>query len=204
MRKKKNQYEYIAIYVDDLSITMENPKEFYVLEMKHKFKLQHTGPIAFHLGMDFTTDEDGTLCISLNKYIKKLIKNYKKSFGIKPKEFTSPLDKGDHPELDTSELCTTEQLAQYQPMIGSLQWIATIGRFDIRTAVMPMSGFHIAPRIGHLKRLWCICGYLSKMRFASIRVRTEEPDFSDVPDHQYDWTYTVFGNTQLPKMPLNH
>jgi hypothetical protein len=39
------------------------------------------------------------------------------------------------------------------------------------------------------------------MRFASIHVRTEEPDFSDVPDHQYNWTYTVYGNTQevLPK-----
>jgi hypothetical protein len=39
------------------------------------------------------------------------------------------------------------------------------------------------------------------MRFALICVRTEEPDYSDVPDHQYDWTYTVYGNTKegLPK-----
>jgi hypothetical protein len=39
------------------------------------------------------------------------------------------------------------------------------------------------------------------MRFASIRIRTEEPVYSDVPDHQYDWTYTVYGNTKevLPK-----
>jgi hypothetical protein len=38
------------------------------------------------------------------------------------------------------------------------------------------------------------------MRFASIHIRTEEPDYSDVPDHQYD-TYTVYGNTKevLPK-----
>jgi hypothetical protein len=31
------------------------------------------------------------------------------------------------------------------------------------------------------------------MRFASIRVRTEEPDFSDIPNPEYDWTYTVYG-----------
>jgi hypothetical protein len=39
------------------------------------------------------------------------------------------------------------------------------------------------------------------MRFASIDVRTEEPDYSDIPDHQYDWTYTVYGNIKevLPK-----
>jgi Reverse transcriptase (RNA-dependent DNA polymerase) len=79
MRKKNNQYEYVAIYVDDLAIAMENPKEFMdVLENKRKFKLKGTGPITFHLSMDFTRDEDGTLCISPRKYIEKLIKNYKK------------------------------------------------------------------------------------------------------------------------------
>jgi Reverse transcriptase (RNA-dependent DNA polymerase) len=86
MRKKNNQYEYITVYVDDLVIAMKNPKEFTdVLENMHKFKLKGTGPITFHLGMDFTGDEDVTLCISPTKYIEKLIKNYKKSFGINPR-----------------------------------------------------------------------------------------------------------------------
>jgi Reverse transcriptase (RNA-dependent DNA polymerase) len=77
MRKKNYQYEYIAVYVDDLAIAMKNPKEFTdVLENKHKFKLKGTRPIAFHHGMDFTRDDDGTLCISPTKYIEKLIKNY--------------------------------------------------------------------------------------------------------------------------------
>jgi hypothetical protein len=55
------------------------------------------------------------------------------------------LEKGDHPKLDTSELCTTEQVTRYQSMIGTLQWIVTIGRFNMHTAVMTMSGFLIAP-----------------------------------------------------------
>jgi hypothetical protein len=39
------------------------------------------------------------------------------------------------------------------------------------------------------------------MRFASIPGRIEEPDSSNVHNHQYDWTYTVYGNTKevLPK-----
>jgi hypothetical protein len=39
------------------------------------------------------------------------------------------------------------------------------------------------------------------MRFASICIRTKEPKYSNIPDHQYDWTYTVYGNTKevLPK-----
>jgi hypothetical protein len=81
-------------------------------------------------------------------------------------------------------------------MIGSLQWIVTIGRFEVHTAVMTMSSFHIAPRIGHLERLRHIYGYLSKMRFASICISTEEPDYSDLPDHQYNWIYTIYDNTK--------
>jgi hypothetical protein len=120
---------------------------------------------------------------------------------MKPKEFPYPLEKEDHAELDTSELCTTEKIAQHQSMIGSLQWIITVGRFNIHTAVMTMSGFRITPRIGHLERLRHIYGYLSKRRFTPIHVRTKEPDYSDIPDHQYDWMYTVYGDTKevLPK-----
>jgi hypothetical protein len=144
--------------------------------------------------MDFTRDEVGTLCISPTKYMEKLIKNYEKSFGMKPKEYTSALEKGDHPELGTSEPCTTEQIAQYQSMIGSLQWIVTISRFDVHTGVITMSGFRIAPSPPPNWTSRKITA--GKMRFASIRVRTEEPDYSNIPDHQYNCTYTVYGNTK--------
>jgi hypothetical protein len=139
--------------------------------------------------MDFARNED-----SPTKYIDKLVKNYEKSFVMNPNtSVTSPLEKGDHPELDTSELCTTDQIAQYQSMIGALQWIVTIGRFDINTAVMTMSGFCMAPRVGHLNRLKCIYGYLLKMKHASIRIRTQEPNYSDLPDNVPDGTYSVYG-----------
>jgi hypothetical protein len=73
-------------------------------------------------------------------------------------------------------------------MIGALQWIVTIGRFGINTAVMTMSGFRMAPRVGYL-----IYGYLLKMKHALIWIRTEEPDYSDLPDNAYDWTYSLYG-----------
>ena len=30
------------------------------------------------------------------------------------------------------------------------------------------------------------------MRHGIIRIRTEEPDYSDIPDHEYDWENTVY------------
>jgi hypothetical protein len=81
-------------------------------------------------------------------------------------------------------------------MIGTLQWIVTIGRFDINTAVMTISGFCMAPRVGHLHRLERIYGCLLKMKHASIRVRTEELDYSDLPDKVPDWTYSVYSKVE--------
>jgi hypothetical protein len=34
------------------------------------------------------------------------------------------------------------------------------------------------------------------MKHASIRVRTKEPDFSDLPDNVHGWTYSVYGNVE--------
>ena len=92
-------------------------------------------------------------------------------------------------------------MAKYQSLIGTLQWCITLGRFDIATAVMSMSSFWVAPRQGHLERVKRICGYLSKFRNACIRIRTDEPDYSDLPKHEYDWARTVYGDVRERKAP---
>ena len=43
-----------------------------------------------------------------------------------------------------------------------------------------------------LKRM---CGYLAHYASAAIRVRVEEPDYSDLKDIEYDWECTVYGET---------
>jgi hypothetical protein len=72
---------------------------------------------------------------------------------------------------------------------------------DITTAVMSMSSFRAAPRSGHLERVRHICGYLSKTRQVVIRLRTDGPDYSDLPDQDYDWMNTVYSgaNELLPE-----
>jgi hypothetical protein len=81
----------------------------------------------------------------------------------------------------------------YQSMIGSLQWMVTIGQLDITTAVMTMSGFIVAPRTGHLERVKPIHGYLTKMRHLAICVRTDEPYYSALPEMDHDWSRLVYG-----------
>ena len=126
-----------------------------------------------------------------------MVDSYVQMFGGKPSQnVQAPLDKNDHPELDTSQLLDGEGINKYQSLIGTLQWTITLGRFDIATAVMSMSGFRVAPRIGHLQRLQRICGYLAKFRDACIRVRTEQPDYSDIVAKKYDWARTAYGDAK--------
>ena len=109
------------------------------------------------------------------------MESYSRMFGSKPRYLTSPLEKGDHPELDTSEELDEDGKKKCQSLIGALQWAVTLGRIDITTAVMTISGFRVNPRVGHLERLKRIYGYLSKMDSATIRIRTDKPDYSDLP-----------------------
>ena len=193
MRDKGDHYEYVAVYVDDLLIASKNCKDITdVLLNDHQFKLKGTGPITFHLGCDYFRDPDGNLCYAPKKYIEKMMANYRRIYGTNPKEYASPILKGDHPELDTSDLLDDENTKIYQSLIGALQWVIQIGRFDVTTAVMTLSRFRACPREGHLDRVKRIFGYLSKMRNGVIRIRTEEPDFSNLPDTIYTWDHTVY------------
>jgi hypothetical protein len=165
------------------------------LEQTYKFKTKGTGPFTFHLGMEFFRDEYNTLCLSSIKYIEKLVMNYEQMFGQQPKKnLSSPLEKGDHPETNSSNLLDAKGIQMYQTMIGTLQWMVTIGGLDITTAVMTMSGFRIALKNIHFERVKQIYGYISKMGHLAICVRTNEPDYSDLPEMEHDWSGLVYGD----------
>jgi hypothetical protein len=58
-----------------------------------------------------------------------------------------------HPELDESDLLTTKECSVYRGLIGSANWMITLGRFDIHYAVNTMSRFIKAPRQTHLQAM---------------------------------------------------
>ena len=64
-----------------------------------------------------------------------MMDSYFQLFGEKPKPYTSPLEKGDHPELDTLDELGDTDIKKYQSLIGALQWAVTLGRIDITTAL---------------------------------------------------------------------
>ena len=196
MRRVDGHYEYIVRYVDDLCIISKDPATIIsLLKDKYNLKLKGSGPIEYYLGCNYFRDTNGILCMSPKKYIDRMMEIYERLFGSKPKQvYSSPLEPGDHPELDISTELGIDDTKKYQSLIGALQWLILLGCFDIATAVMSLSSFRAAPKEGHLQRVCRIFGYVSKMRHACIRFRTDLPDYSDIPIIQYGWSKTIYGN----------
>ena len=194
-------YEYIAVYVDDLAIAAKDPQAFCnKLKKKYNLKLKGVGPLEYHLGCTYKKDPDGTLAADPRRYVNKILESYKRMFKEKPRKSRPPLEGGDHPELDTSELCDEHQTKQFQTLIGQLQWLISLGHFDIAVHVMSLSRFRAQPRKGHLDRARRIVEYLLFLPDGAIRFRIGEPDFSSLKDQEYDWTRTVYSGAceQIP------
>ena len=111
----------IAVYVDDLCIAAESPSAIIqIFKSKYHLKVKGDGKLTYHLGAEYFEDSDGTFVSQPRKYIDKLADTYKRLFNEDPpKGYKTPLDKNDHPELDTSEILEGDMAAKYMTMVGN-------------------------------------------------------------------------------------
>ena len=110
-------YEYIAVY-----LAAESPSAIMkIFKSKYHLKVKRDNKLTFHLGADYFEDPDGTYASQPKIYIEKLANTYKRIFNEDPpKGCKTPLDKNDHPELDTSEIQEGDMAAKYLTMVGQL------------------------------------------------------------------------------------
>ena len=78
--------------------------------------------------------------------------------------------------------------AKYLTMVGQLQWLVTLGRFDLHAQVVTMLRLRAAPRQGHMNRLKQSFCYAIRTKDYAIRFRTDQPDYYFLPDQEFDWT----------------
>jgi hypothetical protein len=124
----------------------------------------------------------------------RCIETYERAIGEKPKVCSIPLPERVQPELDTTSELDAAGKVVYQALIGCLQWVVTIGRFNIACAVMTMSQFRVEPHQGHLKLLGHIFGYLRKYPDGAICFHTEKlPHEACFTPSSANWERSVYG-----------
>ena len=157
-----------------------------ILKSKYELKVKGDGPLTYHLGAGYYQDPDGTMVSQPKKYIEKLKDTYVRPFNTEPsKGLKTPLEKNDHPQLDTLDILEGQQVNHYLTMVAQLQWLITLGRFDIQAQVITMSRFQAQPRHGHLERLKRINACVIRTKDYATRFRTTEPDYSHLPDQNF-------------------
>ena len=115
-----------------------------------------------------------------------MIGGYKNMFDDKPpNNFKLPLEKGDYPELNNTEILDPSGVLKFQSLIGSIQCAVSIGRLDVNTSVMSLLGYRSITRIGHMEQARRVVGYIAKIKYAVIRFRTRLPEYYDIPHMKY-------------------
>ena len=67
------------------------------------------------------------------------------------KNYGSPMETGDHPEVDEMDFLYGDDIAKYQMLVGCAQWAVMLGHFDVQYATNTMARFSNLPRERHME-----------------------------------------------------
>jgi len=204
MKDYGEYYGFVVTWVDDLLIMSRKNQEIIDGLGRYFKKLQDVGPPKHYLGAGFQRMDkpEKVLVMTSAGYVERAMSHYERTFGSLPKKSKNPLEPKDHPEMDDSALCESKDIHTYQSLIGMLQWLVTLGRWDIQCAVQCLSSYRTMPRIGHLERAKKIFGYLRSYPNASIKFRTDIPvhENAKILGDPQDWA-VLYGHPteEIPK-----
>ena len=181
-------YDYLAVIVDDLLIFSHNPQEI-VDKFTKIYELKGVGTPEYYSGADIAysvTHECWTL--SAKTYITNVCEKIETLFHEKLKGYGSPMEPGDHPELDDTDLLYGADITRYQMLIGCAQWAVTLGRFDIQYATNTLARYNTMPRAGHMKRAMRLFGYLKSYSRGTLYLDPSDPNLEGIAFVSNDWT----------------
>ena len=142
-------YEYLATYVDDVLVWSKEPMKV-IEELKKTYIMKGVGIPSYYLGGDVEyldehwKKEGIAVALSAQTYIKNVIPKFESLLGKEMSKAKTPMSEGYHPELDDSPLLSTGEASIFRSIIGSCNWIITLGRFDISYATSALSRYNLS------------------------------------------------------------
>ena len=158
-------YEYLMVYVDDILAISHHPKEIFD-ELQQHFEMKSVGPPDHYLGANLGTvnyNGEEFRYMASDQYLQDALTKLEHNLGysLKNTKIKTPTVTDFHPELDSSTLLNQRDHTLYQSLIGTLQWLVTLGRIDIHYATSKLSQYGAAPRSNHLAQVIRVYTYLA-------------------------------------------
>ena len=201
-------YEYIATYVDDVIAFGKDPLRT-IHELKKDYILKGIGRPEHYLGgdvveLDGAWQQEGVkTALSARTYIKNVVGKFETLFDGEFRKHKTPMCDKCRPELDDSPLLDARQTSIYRGLVGSANWVCTLGRFDIQFALSSLARFNAAPREGHFLAMKRVFGCLKEFPNGQLMVDTSCPDHSRYQVTEADWQefYPGTKEEKPPDMP---
>jgi hypothetical protein len=169
--------------------------------------MKGVGYPQFYLGGDVVESPPSwkqnniTFGLSSHTYIKNCVENLEQMCDTNFQEVGVPHDPNYHPELDTTELISAKDQLKYWSLLGSANWMVTLGRFDIHYAVNTMAQYTVALRQGHFLALQQIFGYLKQYPLAMLAIDSSEPPGREIATFHRDCDWSEFFPDAIEDIP---
>ena len=208
-KDRRQYYEYVLVYVDDIICISEDPLRFMNQLRQVPYPLKGNDmPPTLYLGSTISRyNENGYSCWAMlaQKYLEGAIAIVEER--IAPKNLgvaDSPFVPTYKPELDGMRELDDKTYTFYLNFIGILQWTVELGRIDIAYATATLSRYSANPRDGHYEALLRVFAYLKKHLSSKIVFDACPRDWSRVEWTGYDWKdyYPDAEEAIPPNMPM--
>ncbi len=133
------------------------------------------------------TKENINIGFSAQTYIKNMVPRFEKLFEGELRTFKTPMPDDYHPEVDDSPLVNSDNAAIYRSITGSINWLVTLGRFDLAYANSTMSRYNMQPREGHMKQAKRMLGYVKAFNKGKLLFDTNFPNHADLAFVKQNW-----------------
>ena len=211
---RREYWEYVLLYTDDCLVVSHRGQSVLTDEIGKYFEMKQES-IAhpdIYLGgkLRKVELENGVFAWAFgsSQYVQAAVanvENYLREHDANPlpPRCTTPLSPDYRPEIDTSQELCPRLASHYMSMIGVLRWIVELGRVDICCEVSMMSSHLALPRVGHLREVYRIFGYLKSHHNAEM---VFDPTVVNVDDHEFrrrDWSSSEMDSELEEPLPNN-